>query len=212
MNHNKIAVISDIHGNSYALDAVLKDIKKSGIETIINLGDSLDGPLDPVGTYKLLKEYNVKSILGNGGRLIIENLDRDTGSPSFEYTKKQIDQEIIDWYKSLAFDINFEEQKLYDLMIQDTLWNCNNNFIEPGEYYPYVLASEAAPFDIVINEVMFDPEPPVGLPAFEYIEIFNTTDRYVSIKDWTLEVGTVTKEITAKLLNTLKKAGMFSLN
>ena len=35
----KIAVISDIHGNIEALDAVLADIKSQGITTIYCLGD-----------------------------------------------------------------------------------------------------------------------------------------------------------------------------
>jgi predicted phosphodiesterase len=35
------AIISDIHGNSRALLAVLKDIKARGIETVINLGVTL---------------------------------------------------------------------------------------------------------------------------------------------------------------------------
>lgn len=39
------AVISDIHGNSDALAAVLADIDALQIETIINLGDHLSGPL-----------------------------------------------------------------------------------------------------------------------------------------------------------------------
>lgn len=35
----KIGVISDIHGNIDALDAVLKEIKKENIDKIICLGD-----------------------------------------------------------------------------------------------------------------------------------------------------------------------------
>jgi predicted phosphodiesterase len=49
----KIALLSDIHGNSWAFREVLTDIKNRGIETIINLGDSLYGPLDPKGTFEL---------------------------------------------------------------------------------------------------------------------------------------------------------------
>ena len=48
----KIAIISDVHGNSHALKAVLEDIKHRKAEMIINLGDSLYGPLDPLGQLK----------------------------------------------------------------------------------------------------------------------------------------------------------------
>ncbi|SDD65802.1 Calcineurin-like phosphoesterase superfamily domain-containing protein [Priestia aryabhattai B8W22] len=62
----KIAIISDIHGNSLALEAVLSDISRRGINTIFNLGDSLYGPLDPLGTFKLLMEHehDITHIMG----------------------------------------------------------------------------------------------------------------------------------------------------
>lgn len=58
----KIAVLSDIHGNSWALEEVIKDIEKRGIKNIIDLGDSIYGPLDPMGTYKLLTQNKINSI------------------------------------------------------------------------------------------------------------------------------------------------------
>ena len=48
----KIAIISDVHGNSHALQAVLKDLERRKVEMIINLGDSVYGPLDPLGPLK----------------------------------------------------------------------------------------------------------------------------------------------------------------
>ena len=39
----QLAVISDIHGNVSALEAVLSDIDRRGIDRIVNLGDSLSG-------------------------------------------------------------------------------------------------------------------------------------------------------------------------
>ncbi len=39
---------------------------------------------------------------------------------------------------------------------------------------------------VVINEIMADPEPAVGLPAAEYLEIFNTTQKDIGIGHWKL--------------------------
>ena len=39
----KIAIISDIHGNLPALQAVLGEIDTAGIDRIINVGDTLGG-------------------------------------------------------------------------------------------------------------------------------------------------------------------------
>ena len=50
--------------------------------------------------------------------------------------------------------------------------------------------------DIVINEIMTDPEPVVGLPPVEYIELFNTTNHPVNLLGWTLIIGTNEKPIT----------------
>ncbi|YCI73655.1 metallophosphatase family protein [Arthrobacter sp. R1-13] len=39
----RIAVISDVHGNLLALDAVLADIEKRSVDSIVNFGDLLSG-------------------------------------------------------------------------------------------------------------------------------------------------------------------------
>ena len=39
----KIGIISDIHGNKKALDAVLKQLEKENIDKIICLGDLIGG-------------------------------------------------------------------------------------------------------------------------------------------------------------------------
>ena len=109
---NKIAIISDVHGNSFALRAVLEDIRNKSIDTIINLGDSLYGPIDPVGTYELLQENRVISISGNQDRAIIEKLNESTGLITLEFVKSKLNEEIIDWLKSLPFDMVYEN-KIY---------------------------------------------------------------------------------------------------
>jgi hypothetical protein len=46
----RVAIASDIHGNLPALEDVVDDIGGSGVDAIFNLGDSLSGPLMPLGT------------------------------------------------------------------------------------------------------------------------------------------------------------------
>ena len=46
----RIAVVSDIHGNLPALQAVVQDFQRRGVDGVINLGDSLSGPLLPQQT------------------------------------------------------------------------------------------------------------------------------------------------------------------
>jgi hypothetical protein len=51
------------------------------------------------------------------------------------------------------------------------------------------------PHDVVINELMPDPAPPVNLPAEEYIELLNTGDFPVSTNNWLLRINGVEKKI-----------------
>jgi predicted phosphodiesterase len=70
---NRFALIADIHGNFWALDAVLADIDRRGIETIFDLGDSLGGPLDSEATLHRLIERGIPSLMGNDDRLFLHH-------------------------------------------------------------------------------------------------------------------------------------------
>jgi putative phosphoesterase len=99
----KIAVLSDIHGNSWALKEVLSDIKQRGIKAIYDLGDSLYGPLDPANTFELIKESNIISIRGNQDRKIIENNTFSETIPTLNYVLKVLSIEAINWLSELPF-------------------------------------------------------------------------------------------------------------
>lgn len=43
--------------------------------------------------------------------------------------------------------------------------------------------------EVVFSELMIDPDPSVGLPPVEYVELFNRSHKALSTKDWTLYGG-----------------------
>lgn len=79
----KIAIISDVHGNSHALQAVLKDLERRKVEMIINLGDSVYGPLDPLGTIELLMNNEMIHIKGNCDRMLWEPIQQQPATLTF---------------------------------------------------------------------------------------------------------------------------------
>lgn len=48
---------------------------------------------------------------------------------------------------------------------------------------------EAMPYDVLINEIMADPTPPVDLPEYEYLELYNTLSHSVNLNGWKLQIG-----------------------
>ena len=117
-------------------------------------------------------------------------IDQGIGNPEKVYL-----DELIFNYAILEFSSAFDTNKVYHLSLTDTLFNCSGQeFLSTGTFN-VILPSVAKPYEVVINEIMFDPDPPVGLPEFEFIEVFNTTGQYQDIKNWVLEVGTVQKPI-----------------
>jgi hypothetical protein len=66
--------------------------------------------------------------------------------------------------------------------------------------FTFEYALPAEPFDVVITEIMADPNPPVGLPEAEYIEINNRSNKYIQLENWTLFVRNSEYFIPKKLI------------
>ena len=104
----RIAVISDIHGNSAALDAVLDDIARRDVDHVVNLGDALCGPLDPVGTAERLMVADFPSIAGNHDRWLYEPPGPEM--PLWEaWTLPLLSQTHMDWIRSLPASLVVED-------------------------------------------------------------------------------------------------------
>jgi len=65
------AILSDIHGNLPALEAVLAVVAAEGIEQVVQLGDALSGPLWPAETADRLMQLAWPAIAGNHERQVL---------------------------------------------------------------------------------------------------------------------------------------------
>lgn len=89
---DKIAVISDIHGNIQALESVLNDIKLRGIERIICLGDLVGkGPHSSEAIEIIRKECEVV-VMGNWDDFIT----KPTEFEALKWHQKQLSEEQND--------------------------------------------------------------------------------------------------------------------
>lgn len=85
------AVLADIHGNSWALAAVLADARAAGATRVVDLGDTYYGPLDPAGTAALLARLDLPltSVRGNEDRALAT--PGEASHPSLAFTLLHLD-------------------------------------------------------------------------------------------------------------------------
>lgn len=61
----RVAVISDVHGNAFALEAVLHDLHGAAPDLIVNLGDQVEGCADPARAAALQADLKAVEVRGN---------------------------------------------------------------------------------------------------------------------------------------------------
>ncbi|MEN8717857.1 MAG: metallophosphoesterase family protein [Sulfurovum sp.] len=101
----KIAILSDIKSNVYALQAVLDDIKSKQIDVMLNLGDSFYGPIEPKATYDLLRQNQFINLMGDQDRKILESsLAQLEENETLRYTYSDLGEEVLYWIQDLQFE------------------------------------------------------------------------------------------------------------
>jgi predicted phosphodiesterase len=68
----RIAVLADIHGNVRALRAVMEDLKQVAADRVLNLGDTVSGPLEAAETADVLISLAWTTIRGNHDRQLLD--------------------------------------------------------------------------------------------------------------------------------------------
>lgn len=105
----KVGVISDIHGNHYALEAVLKTAKKEGVEKLLVLGDIVGYYYHPEIVLEILSDWDYEIIKGNH-EVLLEDLKNGTIEPQFlkdkygrghEQALRSLDDKTQQWLFSL---------------------------------------------------------------------------------------------------------------
>lgn len=95
-----------MHGNAWALEAVLADIACRRVDFIVNLGDNANGPGDPRRSVQLLRCSGAVHVRGNGDRMTAEG--GESARRSAHFARERLNDSDLHWLKSLPFSAQGE--------------------------------------------------------------------------------------------------------
>jgi predicted phosphodiesterase len=122
----RIAVVSDIHGNLPALQAVVHDFGRRGVDRVINLGDSLSGPLLPLQTAEYLMASGWLHLAGNHERQVLALGPCPEDGPDADvHARAQLGPAHLAWMASLTHSMPFG----------DDVWLCHGTPRSDIEYF-----------------------------------------------------------------------------
>lgn len=99
----RIAIVSDIHGNMTAWNAVLEDIRKRGITRIFCLGDLVGKGPDSISAVDSVREHCEVIVRGNWDELVA----RRQPGPHFEWHAESLGEERLSYLAALPFSYHF---------------------------------------------------------------------------------------------------------
>ncbi|MBQ7550844.1 MAG: hypothetical protein IJT04_04890 [Bacteroidales bacterium] len=119
-----------------------------------------------------------------------------TFTENFVLVNEQVSPIFCEWGRATAdrvvlyFDTIFQERVPYELLIRDLYsWNGLPMHDTTAHFCNYHICRN----EIIVSELMAVPNPPVQLPACEYIELFNRLPLDVTLSHWTLRIGNAIK-------------------
>jgi predicted phosphodiesterase len=103
----RLGVLSDIHGNLRALEAVQRDLRWHSPDLVVNLGDHLSGPLQAAATADALMSAGYVGIRGNHDRQLLDRPVEKMGL-SDRAASSQLTQDHRDWLQALPATLDIE--------------------------------------------------------------------------------------------------------
>ena len=154
--------IDDIEVKNYVPDKTSPTIQSATATSSTTVDVFFDEPLDKVSA-GLFSNYAANKGLGMPNLVVA-----DTQNPSLVH---------------LTFENKFMNGEAYTLTINGVR-DISGNAVSNGMaiFYFYI----PQPYDVVIDEIMTDPIPQVGLPNNEWVELKNTSLFPINLKEWRL--------------------------
>lgn len=101
---------------------------------------------------------------------------------------------------TLTWNTDFVSQQAYTLSISGIMDPAGNTLAPTQKMFSYTAVESAQPNEILITEIMADPTPAIGLPAEEYLELYNASSRVFNLADYTIQAGASERALPDMLL------------
>ena len=151
-------------------DTTSPEVVSVSMETLTKLSITFSEPVEAVSAVK------VSNYSTTPGLLIPLSAAKDPVDPSIIH---------------LTFAQRFTPDIAYSLDIANVKDLAGNIMLPAKSQFAW---HQAKAFDMLINEIMADPSPPVSLPEAEYVELYNRSALPVDLKYLTLWLGTTEKQ------------------
>jgi predicted phosphodiesterase len=134
----RYAIISDIHGNLEALQAVLRECSLARAQALLCTGDIVGYGANPKECLAIIRQFKIIAVAGNhdwavGGRLDFSHFT-DDGRAAVEWTRGQISMEDIAYLNGLELSVKNKDC----ILVHSSLY-------EPGQFIYVTSLSKAAP-------------------------------------------------------------------
>lgn len=119
---------------------------------------------------------------------------------NFSIDSLKVDSLFVETGKQTVFaylNYSVPQDTLFELSISNIADLCGNTLNDTTISFIYHVPEA---FDVIINELMADPNPEVGLPSTIFIELYNRSPWPVHLDKWKLEYGTWYRELSDYVL------------
>ena len=123
----RLAVIADMHGNSHALEAILADAERVGVDAMAFLGDFVSDCADPEGVLALAREaaraYPCWAVRGNREEYQVRYAEgqeawrADSRTGSLLYTAQRLSAADIAYFRRLPRSLGLSVDERPDILL-----------------------------------------------------------------------------------------------
>jgi predicted phosphodiesterase len=122
----RAAIISDVHSNLPALEAVLEAIEEAGVDQLWCLGDVVGYGADPDACAALIRDRCDVCLVGNHDLAVLERLDissfSDAAAAAVEWTRERVGAATLDFLGGLEPQGAREGIGLFHASPRDPIW------------------------------------------------------------------------------------------